>query len=57
MYTGGTNFNFWNGANHDEYYRATITSYDYDAPISEDGDVTDKWTAIRDIIGKVRDLF
>ncbi|KAH3742862.1 Beta-galactosidase precursor [Pelomyxa schiedti] len=52
MYTGGTNFNFWNGANYDGYYQPTITSYDYDAPIGENGDVSDKFTALRDVIGK-----
>ena len=32
------------------------TSYDYDAPISEAGDVTIKYLAIRDVISKVANL-
>ncbi|XP_028797630.1 beta-galactosidase 17 isoform X2 [Neltuma alba] len=42
MAHGGTNFGFYNGANtgQDEAdYKADITSYDYDAPIRESGDV------------------
>ena len=30
-----------------------ITSYDYDAPLSEAGDITEKYLAIRDTISKV----
>ena len=30
-----------------------ITSYDYDAPLSEAGDITPKYLAIRDTISKV----
>ncbi len=49
MFTGGTNFEFFNGANNGskEGYGATITSYDYDAPISECGDVTVKFIMLR----------
>ncbi|RCN33490.1 glycosyl hydrolase family 35, partial [Ancylostoma caninum] len=42
MIHGGTNFAFWNGA---ATAAPVITSYDYFAPISEAGDVTDKKTA------------
>lgn len=39
MAHGGTNFGFWAGANVDgEVYQPHITSYDYDAPVSEAGD-------------------
>lgn len=34
-------------------YQAQPTSYDYDAPLSEAGDLTDKYFAVRDVIGKV----
>uniref|UniRef100_A0A183FJL0 Beta-galactosidase n=1 Tax=Heligmosomoides polygyrus TaxID=6339 RepID=A0A183FJL0_HELPZ len=44
MIHGGTNFGFWNGA---ETNAPVITSYDYFAPISEAGDVTPKYLAIR----------
>ena len=51
MFHGGTNFSFWNGANHTgEQYQPTITSYDYCAPLSEAGDMTDTYYAIRDVI-------
>ncbi|MGW0120467.1 beta-galactosidase, partial [Streptomyces sp. NPDC003327] len=47
---GGTNFGFTNGANDKHTYRPTITSYDYDAPLDEAGDPTDKYTAFRNTI-------
>ena len=52
MFVGGTNFGFWNGANNqsDRQYAPTITSYDYDAPISECGDFTDKAHALRKVL-------
>lgn len=50
MFHGGTNFGFYNGANFGERYEPTVTSYDYDCPISEWGDLTPKYTAIRDAI-------
>lgn len=53
MFVGGTNFDFYNGANVDDRtksYQPTITSYDYDAPISETGDITPKFFAIRNLI-------
>ena len=52
MFHGGTNFGFCNGANYGERYLATITSYDYCAPLSEAGDLTPAFFAIRDIIKK-----
>jgi len=53
MFHGGTNFSFWNGANHTgTEYQPTITSYDYCAPLSESGDMTATYYAIRDIIEK-----
>ncbi|XP_033107265.1 beta-galactosidase-like [Anneissia japonica] len=50
MFEGGTNFGFWNGAN--SAYSPQPTSYDYDAPLTEAGDPTDKLMAIRDVIKK-----
>jgi len=35
-------------------YNPQLTSYDYDAPLTEAGDPTDKYFAIRDVIGRVR---
>ncbi|WP_257349010.1 glycoside hydrolase family 35 protein [Pseudalkalibacillus decolorationis] len=50
MFYGGTNFGFYNGANFSDHYQPTITSYDYDAPLTEAGDYTEKYHAIRKII-------
>ncbi|WP_330261227.1 glycoside hydrolase family 35 protein [Streptomyces sp. NBC_00539] len=58
MAHGGTNFGFWAGANHtgsrpgDPGYQPTTTSYDYDAPIGEAGELTPKFHAFREVIGK-----
>ncbi|MWV42912.1 beta-galactosidase [Paenibacillus sp. HJL G12] len=54
MFHGGTNFGFWNGANGhtEDSYEPTVTSYDYDSPLSENGEPTDKFFAIRDVIAK-----
>ncbi|XP_035827984.1 beta-galactosidase isoform X3 [Aplysia californica] len=51
MYIGGTNFGFYNGANSPPY-QPVPTSYDYDAPITEAGDITEKFYAVRDIVSK-----
>ena len=53
MFEGGTNFAFWNGANAGgSNYSPQPTSYDYDAPLTEAGDPTDKFNLIRNIIKK-----
>ncbi|XP_054991247.1 beta-galactosidase [Sorex araneus] len=54
MFIGGTNFGYWNGANMP--YQAQPTSYDYDAPLSEAGDLTEKYYAVRDVIAKFEKL-
>ncbi|KAF7636717.1 Glyco_hydro_35 domain-containing protein [Meloidogyne graminicola] len=62
MIHGGTNFGFWNGKEPDgpvkifflikkKTVKKVITSYDYAAPISEEGQITPLYTAIRDWIG------
>jgi beta-galactosidase len=49
---GGTNFGFTAGANSGgKGYEPDVTSYDYDAPINEQGNPTYKYMKIRDIIG------
>jgi beta-galactosidase len=49
---GGTNFGFTAGANSGgKGYEPDVTSYDYDAPITEQGQVTPKYTALRKLIG------
>ncbi|XP_006859231.1 PREDICTED: beta-galactosidase [Chrysochloris asiatica] len=50
MFIGGTNFAYWNGANTP--YAAQPTSYDYDAPLNEAGDLTEKYFAVRNVIQK-----
>lgn len=52
MFTGGTNFGFMNGANYtkEEPIQPDITSYDYDAPLSEAGVCTPKYMAIRNLL-------
>jgi beta-galactosidase len=48
MAHGGTNFGLWSGANHDgTRLQPTVTSYDSDAPIAENGAVGAKFHAIR----------
>lgn len=52
MFHGGTNFGFMAGANHYDALEPTITSYDYDSPLSESGELTAKYHAFRDVIAK-----
>ncbi|XP_039926611.1 beta-galactosidase [Hirundo rustica] len=54
MFIGGTNFAYWNGANMP--YMPQPTSYDYDAPLSEAGDLTEKYFALRKVIGMYKQL-
>jgi beta-galactosidase GanA len=49
---GGTNFDFYAGANFSDVYQPDITSYDYDAPIREDGSLTPKYYAIRRLLAR-----
>ncbi|MGE5349184.1 MAG: beta-galactosidase [Actinomycetota bacterium] len=49
---GGTNFGFTAGANSGgKGYEPDLTSYDYDAPINEQGRPTPKYMALRKLIG------
>ncbi|MET3656730.1 MULTISPECIES: glycoside hydrolase family 35 protein [Sporosarcina] len=56
MFHGGTNFGFYNGANYGDEYQPTVTSYDYDCPVSEAGDITPKFHAVRKEIAKHKDI-
>lgn len=52
LFHGGTNFGFLNGANHTgTEYQSTITSYDYCALLSESGDLTPAYHAVRALLG------
>ncbi|WP_347350300.1 beta-galactosidase family protein [Intrasporangium sp.] len=51
MAHGGTNFGLWNGANLEAgRLQPTVTSYDYDAPVGEAGELTAKFHAYRQIL-------
>ena len=52
MFHGGTNFGLTNGANHKGRYLPIVTSYDYDAPLDEAGEPTEKYWALRDVIAR-----
>lgn len=52
MFHGGTNFGLTNGANHKGRYLPIVTSYDYDAPLDERGDPTEKYFAFREVISR-----
>ena len=52
MFIGGTNFGFMSGANHYEKFAPDVTSYDYDAMLTECGDITEKYRQVREVIAK-----
>lgn len=51
MAHGGSNFGLWSGANCDKIglsnYQPVLTTYDYDAPINEQGSPIDKYPVFR----------
>ncbi|MEU0658614.1 glycoside hydrolase family 35 protein [Streptomyces lavendulocolor] len=60
MAHGGTSFGGWAGANrsgplHDGPLEATVTSYDYDAPVDEAGLPTAKFWAFREVLAQYAD--
>lgn len=54
MTHGGTNWGHWAGANSPAY-APDVTSYDYDAPISESGQTTPKYHLLRKTLTKYLD--
>lgn len=52
MVHGGTNFGLTAGANDSGRYLPLVTSYDYDSPVSESGDLTEKFHAFREVIAR-----
>lgn len=53
MFCGGTNFEYTAGAlKPEDKYIPLQTSYDYDAPISEEGRPREKYFAMRDVLDK-----
>jgi beta-galactosidase len=57
MFHGGTTRAFMNGANEydSSYYQPQVSSYDYDAPLDEAGNATDKFMQFRSVIQKYAD--
>lgn len=55
MYFGGTNFRYFNGGTGGgNSYQPQPTTYDYDAPLSETGDMGNKYYKILDLIKHYR---
>lgn len=54
MTHGGTNWGHWAGANSPGF-APDVTSYDYDAPISESGKITPKYEKLRETLVKYMD--
>lgn len=58
MFHGGTSFGFLNGANvnngatDNSGYQPDTTSYDYDAPLTEAGDYTEKYVIVKKLLKK-----
>ena len=53
MADGGTSFGWMNGANSNgKNFEPDTTSYDYDAPVSENGDLKPKYAMFRDAIAQ-----
>ena len=54
MFHGGTTRGFMNGANYNDRspYEPQISSYDYDAPLDEAGNPTEKFMRFREVIAK-----
>ena len=54
MFHGGTTRGFMNGANYNDRspYEPQISSYDYDAPLDEAGNPTEKFMRFREVIAR-----
>ncbi len=56
MFEGGTNFGFMNGANYYDHLTPDVTSYDYDALLTEDGRITEKYRRFQETIARHRNI-
>ena len=56
MFVGGTNFGFMNGSNYYDALTPDVTSYDYDAVLTEDGQRTEKYYRYQEVISKYRKI-
>uniref|UniRef100_A0A3P9P018 Beta-galactosidase n=1 Tax=Poecilia reticulata TaxID=8081 RepID=A0A3P9P018_POERE len=54
MFHGGSSFGFMSGADPDPSYKALVSSYDYDAPLSEAGGYTAKYHLLRDLFSQFK---
>ena len=50
MFSGGTNFGFMDGSNCNPHFVPCITSYDYGAPIAEDGSLTEQYRLLKRLL-------
>lgn len=57
MFHGGTSYGFMNGANEsvEEGYNPQVTSYDYDGILNEQGDPTEKFFKLQDLLCQGRE--
>ncbi|XP_011540870.1 beta-galactosidase-1-like protein 3 isoform X3 [Homo sapiens] len=53
MFHGGTNFGFMNGATYFGKHSGIVTSYDYDAVLTEAGDYTEKYLKLQKLFQSV----
>lgn len=56
MFEGGTNFGFTSGANYYDVLTPDVTSYDYDALLTEDGRITPKYEVFQKVISKYTEV-
>ncbi|XP_077403756.1 beta-galactosidase-1-like protein 2 isoform X4 [Vanacampus margaritifer] len=52
MFHGGSSFGFISGGLAEPSYKALVPSYDYDAPLSEAGEYTQKYHLLRDLFSQ-----
>lgn len=56
MFHGGTNFGFTSGANYYDKLAPDVTSYDYNALLTEWGDITPKYEAFKKVISQYNNI-
>uniref|UniRef100_F7CGS0 Beta-galactosidase n=1 Tax=Equus caballus TaxID=9796 RepID=F7CGS0_HORSE len=56
MFHGGTNFGFMGGAASLQNYLPTVTSYDYGALLTEDGDYTPEYISFQELFSSVIEI-
>ncbi|KAL1502351.1 hypothetical protein ABEB36_007504 [Hypothenemus hampei] len=63
MMHGGTNWGFYNGANifgtgaDNAGFQPDTSSYDYDAPLCENGDYTDKYVVVQRVTAEYNEIY